>query len=298
MKYLSITLLTALLLLSSMGHAQTVTSPLKQMVETEQAFSKTAEEKDTRDAFMSFIADDGLLFRPTAVNGKKWMQDHPVPASDKHPLLAWQPVFARVATSGDLGFTTGPWEFKSDRSDEKPSGYGHFVTIWKKQVDGSWKFAVDLGISHPDSGGPLKLWQVSDERSAKTQKSVNVPEEQKKLTAQDLAFSNEGLKGGLIKAFTSFGAPDIRLYRNDRLPFVGREASLSYLSTIKQNFVWKPTQSDVARSGDLGYTVGTYEAVQANDPSGKVTELGSYLRIWQKQNGSWRIVLDVTNPVP
>lgn len=128
---------------------------------------------------MAFIADDGLLFRPNAVNGKKWMQDHPVPPSDKHPLLAWQPVFARMATSGDLGFTTGPWEFKNDKGDATPEGYGHFVTIWKRQTDGSWKFAVDLGISHPESGGPLKLWQVSDEPGERASKVVNVQEEKK-----------------------------------------------------------------------------------------------------------------------
>ena len=60
----------------------------------------------------------------------------------------------RHAASGDMGFTTGPWEAKGDINDEKPSGYGHFVTVWKKQADGSWKFVVDLGISHPQSGGP------------------------------------------------------------------------------------------------------------------------------------------------
>lgn len=297
MKYLSITLLSALLL-SAVSYAQTVTSPLRQMVETEQAFSKRAEEKDTRDAFMSFIADDGLLFRPNAVNGKKWMQDHPVPTSDKHPLLAWQPVFARMAASGDLGFTTGPWEFKNDKSDATPAGYGHFVTVWKRQPDGSWKFAVDLGISHPESGGPLRRWQVSEEPVAKSSKVINVPEEQKKLSDQDRAFSEQGLKSGLVKAFTSFAAADVRLYRNQLLPLVGRDESLGYLNSVKQNYVWKPAQSDVSQAGDLGYTVGTYEAVAPNGPSGKVTELGNYLRIWQKQNGSWRIVLDVTNPVP
>jgi ketosteroid isomerase-like protein len=127
------------------------------MVNTEQSFSKMAEEQNARDAFLAFIADDGLLFRPGAVNGKKWMQEHPVPPSDKNPLLAWQPAFAGMSASGDMGFTTGPWEFKADRSDEKPSGYGHFVTVWKKQADGTWKFVVDLGISHPQSGGPQTL---------------------------------------------------------------------------------------------------------------------------------------------
>src|SRR5215212_5260081 len=94
-------------------------SALQEMVKTEQAFSKMAEQKNTRDAFMTFIADDGLLFRPGAVNGKKWMIEHPVPPSDKKPLLAWQPSFAGMSASGDMGFTTGPWEFKGDIKDEK-----------------------------------------------------------------------------------------------------------------------------------------------------------------------------------
>src|SRR5687768_2792720 len=132
--------------------------PLEDMVKTEQAFSKMAEEKTTREAFMAYIADDGLLFRPGAVNGKKWMLDHPVPPSDKRPLLAWQPNYAQMAISGDMGFTTGPWEFKGDIKDAKPSGYGHFVTVWKKQGDSSWKWVVDIGISHPQSGGPQTLW--------------------------------------------------------------------------------------------------------------------------------------------
>jgi hypothetical protein len=84
-------------------------TPLQDMVKTEQAFSKMAEEKNTRDAFLAFIADDGLLFRPGAVNGKKWLIEHPPPQSDKKPLLAWQPAFAGMASSGDMGFTTGPW---------------------------------------------------------------------------------------------------------------------------------------------------------------------------------------------
>src|SRR5215218_2937580 len=99
-------------------------SALHEMVTTEQAFSKMAEEKNTRDAFLAFIADDGLLFRPGAVNGKKWLLENPLPPSDKKPLLAWQPSFAGMAASGDMGFTTGPWEFKNDIKDEKPSAYG------------------------------------------------------------------------------------------------------------------------------------------------------------------------------
>src|SRR6185369_15687886 len=149
-------------------------TPLQQMVQTQQAFSRTAAEKNVRDAFMAFIADDGLLFRPGPVNGKKWMNEHPVPPSDKHPLLAWQPAFARMSAARDLGFTTGPWEFKEDVKDEKPVGYGHFVTLWKKQADGTWKFVLDLGISHPMSGGPLTIWKVEDKIKTSPGKTVEV----------------------------------------------------------------------------------------------------------------------------
>src|SRR6201988_1807904 len=93
---------------SGITFTQKAASPLKTMVETEQTFSKTAAEKSTRDAFMAFIADDGLLFRPGAVNGKQRMPAHPVPPSEKRPLPAWQPAFADMSSAGDLGFTTGP----------------------------------------------------------------------------------------------------------------------------------------------------------------------------------------------
>ena len=134
-------------------------SALQDMVKTEQAFSKMAQDKSIREAFLAYIADDGLLFRPGAVNGKSWMLEHPVPPSDKRPVLVWQPAFAGMAASGDMGFTTGPWEAKADVNDEKPAGFGHFMTVWKKQADGSWKFVVDLGISHAQSGGPLIVWE-------------------------------------------------------------------------------------------------------------------------------------------
>ncbi len=66
--------LTVLLTFVSPGLAQKAdeSPPLGSLVNTERAFARTSEEKGTRDAFMAFIADDGILFRPTAVKGKQW----------------------------------------------------------------------------------------------------------------------------------------------------------------------------------------------------------------------------------
>ena len=264
---------------------------LQEMVKTEQAFSKMAEEKNTRDAFMAFIADDGLLFRPGAVNGKKWMIEHPVPPTDKKPLLAWQPAFAGMSRAGDLGFTTGPWEFKEDINDKKPSGYGHFVTLWKKQADGSWKFVVDLGITHPKPGGPQKLWNPSAQKMKPDPFAYPMTPED--LMARERKYADLA-KQGLFEAFLSYSSPEVRLYRVGSLPFVGIQPAATAFAATKGQLTWQPLGADVSNSGDLGYTHGTYEVT---DDTKKVTERGSYVHIWKKNDtGSWRVVLDVANP--
>jgi ketosteroid isomerase-like protein len=262
-------------------------SALQEMVKTEQAFSKMAQEKTIREAFMTFIADDGLLFRPGAVNGKKWMLEHPVPPSDKKPVLAWQPAFAGMAESGDMGFTTGPWEAKADIKDDKFSGHGHFVTVWKRQRDGSWRFVVDLGINHPQSGGPQTLWQPADTHKTKPYEPIDMPTERQSLLDWDRKYSAAVLKAGLPKAFVAFASPEVRLYRVNSLPFIGREAASEALAKTTDQIKWEPYAADVSQAGDLGYTHGTYEA------GGK---RGSYVRIWKNQNGTWQIVMDVANP--
>lgn len=298
MKYF---VLLAICLLPVVSLAQSTPNQpaFKSMIETEQAFSKMAEVKTTREAFMSFIADDGLLFRPGAVNGKKWMNENPVPAAPngKKPLLAWQPSFGGMSAAGDLGFSTGPWEFKSDIKDEKPAGYGHFVTLWKKQADNTWKFVIDLGVSHPTSGGPQAIWKVETKGDPIVGAFVDVGRSIRELLQREGKFSEESVKQGLPVAFKNFASEGVRLYVPENLPFVGREVSLKALSGMKGGMSWTAIAADVSRSGDLGYTHGTYEKTSADDPK-KVVEKGSYVHIWEKKDGEWKVVLAVTNVTP
>ena len=147
---------------STVGQNKNQASDLKTLVETERSFSRMSEEKGIRESFAAFIADDGILFRPGPVFGKKWMLENPLPSSTSRPLLTWQPIFAAVSRAGDLGYTTGPWQFKKDIKDDKPVGFGNFMTVWKKQTDGSWKFALDLGIGNPQPKVPATIWQPPD----------------------------------------------------------------------------------------------------------------------------------------
>lgn len=219
-------------------------SALQDMVKTEQAFSQMAQDQSIRDAFLTYIADDGLLFRPGAVNGKKWMLEHPVPESDKRPVLVWQPAFAGMAVSGDMGFTTGPWEAKADINDEKPQGYGDFVTVWKKQADGAWKFVVDLGISHPQSGGPQALWTPA-ETPKKEFKPVDVSIARETLLERDRNYAAAVLSRGFAKSYAAYAARQVRLYRANNLPFIGRDAAIEQLSKTTGEFKWIPIGGDV-----------------------------------------------------
>ena len=285
----------ALLVLVATTQKPTTESPLHSMVATERAFSQASADKGTRDSFLMFIADDGILFRPTAVLGKKWMQEHPVPPSDKRPLLAWQPIFADIAAADDMGYTFGPWELKQDIKDPKPVAFGHFFTMWKKQADGAWRFAIDLGISHPQSATPATPWQPGPLATTKAEApNVPVATSREALTSRDREFSQASASQGSVAAFSAYAADEVRLFRNDHLPFVGKRAIATALSSSKGVLTWQPAFADASRSGDLGYTYGTYE----EKTDGVMTAKGNYMRFWKKQGEVWRMVVDVADPLP
>lgn len=291
--------LTLLLVFVSLGFSQQAKekSALQTMVNTELAFAKMAAEQGIRPSFMAFIADDGILFRPGPVKGKQWMVDHPLPASDKQPLLSWYPSVADMARAGDMGYTTGPWEFKADVHDAKAVAFGNFLTVWKRQADGSWKFAIDLGISNPQPDKPIALWQVpKNYKESDKIKPANVSALQAELRDRDSEFSSASAASGAQKAFASFAADDVRTLRNEHAPFIGKAAAAVVLPANSSVWTWEPAFADVSGSGDLGYTYGTYRIASKDSPS-KILESGNYYRIWKKQGNKWLAVTDLLDPV-
>ena len=287
--------LIALFAFAAIVQKPTTESPLHSMVATERAFSQASADKGTRDSFLMFIADDGILFRPSAVLGKKWLLEHPVPLLDNRPLLSWQPIFADIAASGDMGYTFGPWEFKQSITDRKPAAFGHFVTMWRRQADGTWRFAIDLGVSHPQSATPATPWVPAPvAKTAANAASVPFAASREALMNRDREFSQESARQGLVAAFTKYAAAEVRLFRNGHFPFSGKGAIAEALAVNKGVLRWEPAFADASRSGDLGYTYGLYEA----KTDGELTAKGNYMRFWKKQNGVWWVVVDVDDPLP
>jgi ketosteroid isomerase-like protein len=297
----ALSLLLILVVLAAGGFAQKkevdVQSELRSLVETERAFARTATTRGIRDSFLAYLADDGILFRPKPVNGKQWMRARPA----RPGLLTWQPIYADVASAGDLGYTTGPWEFREKGPEDKPVAFGNFVTLWKKQMDGTWKFVVDLGISNPQPAGASAPWQPPANNlksKGKSAHKANVESERASLLSTDREFSKASVAQGMVNAFLSYMADDVRLYRNDSFPFVGKEAARAALAERQGVLNWEPTKAEVSQSGDLAYTYGTYD-FKGSGSDDHAAENGNYLRIWKRQaNGKWKVVLDLLDPIP
>ena len=119
------------------------------LIKLEADFAKAVAEHG-QSAFVTYFADDGVeLEEGGGINTREDMKKQP--AWPEGSFLTWTPVHADMAASGDLGYTYGNYIYKSKDKDGKiVTSYGKYVSIWKKQKDGSWKVAVDIGNLSPE----------------------------------------------------------------------------------------------------------------------------------------------------
>jgi ketosteroid isomerase-like protein len=124
------------------------------LMELDRAFARATAIKGI-DGWVEFTADDAIFMPEGAdiVRGKEAVRKFYAPMFARPGFaLAWRPLEAFVAPSEDVGYTIGEWRSKGLDKTGKPyatQGKYKYLTIWKKQKDGSWKVAVDVGNSSP-----------------------------------------------------------------------------------------------------------------------------------------------------
>ena len=263
---------------------------IQSLVQSEKSFAQASVAKGICASFLEYLAEDALVFRPRPVNGKKYYREQ----KSIKGILSWEPVFADASLAGDLGYTTGPYLFRKNTNSS--AGYGHFVSVWKKQRDDRWKVVIDLGVRH-DSGDFNVKNIFSPPLRVSADKYVDQQNEQSVLLGTDRAFSALTEKRGIVHSISSFASATIRLYREGFTPFVGINAVVKTLFQMKSVFSWDPDQAVVAKSGDLGYTYGTMIR-KYGDAAAETSEQNYYVRIWRKdKQRNWKVVLDIALPV-
>lgn len=287
---LSVGLLCAALSLGWAASAQqpaTRRTNLDALVDAERAFARAAATKGTRDAFLEFLADDGIIFQPGPINGKEfWRQRQP-----RKGLLSWQPVYADVSAAGDLGYTTGPFEFRPSGPDDKPTAFGQYFTIWRRQSGGSWKAVLDRGISHPAPTMPMPLLKYAADVSLRN-RSGSIGRDA--ILKAESKFADLAAHDGWRRAAAAYFAADVRALRDNSFPAVGKAAASAIAYPDASVFSWRPAIAVISASDDLGYSYGTYEF---KSPSR--AEKGIYVRMWKRQSDkSLKVVIDiqVANP--
>jgi ketosteroid isomerase-like protein len=255
--------------------AETLDEAVRGLVDAERKFYQTGQEKGTRAAFLAFLAPDGIVFRPGPVNGQEVWSKREETGLD----LVWEPTFAAIARSGDFGYDTGPAKWRAKKTDEKFTGFGHFISIWKKQKDGSWKAALDCGIEHMESDAIPRLeLVVPGNQGTGTLESLQKAQSDFVVTA----------KLDFTKAFRQFGSDQVRLYRNGSFPTVGKETGSRLLGPEQAGIAMEVMKTDMSSNADLAYSYGRCVDTprQAEKPS-------HFLQVWQTDtSGTWKLVLD------
>jgi len=113
----------------------------------EAAWSSAAGAKDV-NAAVAYYADDASIFPPNGpiATGKEaitqmWTELIQAPGA----AISWQTAKVEVARSGDLAYSSGTYEYAmNDPAGNPVADRGKYVTVWKKQADGSWKVVADI----------------------------------------------------------------------------------------------------------------------------------------------------------
>ena len=253
-----------------------------QLARTEREFSRTAGMKGIKSAFLAYLDDQSTVFYPRPVNGREAISADPeTPGS-----LVWWPSVVEVASSGDLGFTTGPSEYRSGDSTDKAVHYGHFVSVWRKNREGSWKVLLDIGTGYPEQERKNEIVRFRQLHP----RAKDLPAEKNigrsGLLASDTAFSNLGMELSSDSALMNFGAEGVRVYRPGAFPAEGKRNVRALLGEEKIfRFIFNDGQ--VSSAGDFGFTYGI--AINAT------SDTSNYVRIWRKED-RWKVLVDVMKP--
>ena len=90
---------------------------------------------------VAFIDTDPRKFRGPAAVQERMGPDQPGVS------LTWSAYFTDVSDDGTLGYNYGRFESRRPGKDGQESVRGGwFLSIWKRQPDGSWKYVMDTGV--------------------------------------------------------------------------------------------------------------------------------------------------------
>jgi ketosteroid isomerase-like protein len=258
-------------------------SDRQKMFDAEKALSQAAADRGVKSAFLDFLADDAILFLPTAVNGKDYWKLHDEPTTQ----LVRNMTFGDVSSNGRLGYTTGNWRLYQKGKSESGAEFGQYVTVWEKKPDGNFRASLDIRIRHEklsfkETNHP---WPVGGTSEAN---AVGWSAADPSMNFLKMSMSYRTLGG----AYDEFADKDVRLLRDGAPPIVGKKNVVK--ATKQYTSVAFPRKVALLETGDMAYVWNVCEFSDNNEGR----EQGNCLHIWKLHGNKWRIVMGVFAAIP
>lgn len=248
------------------------------------------KQKGIGEALKKSIDENSRILLPGGmVSARDFLEELPDSA-----VISWEPVYARIAKSGDWGFTSGPFTCRENNSE--PVRYGTYLSLWKKNRKGAWKLAYTSAVFHgkPKNEEPKLVFL-----NPKNNKFIHQRSQSRLEQRKDIIISSDQLYGTILKADNpiarkEFLSDDTRLLFPHREPIIGKKAVNAFWEKQEGKLSSKPIDADRAYSGELSMTYG--EAVISNK-KGDVKNY-NYIRIWEIQpEFNWNVIAEMFVPV-
>ena len=126
----------------------------QQILAQEEAWNRAYADRNA-EALANFFAEDAAMASPgeQLVRGKDSIREATAAyAKDPNLNVTFRANRVEIADSGDLAYTRGQYMFTgtSSSTNQPETSRGYYLTVWKKQADGSWKAVEDFITPGPD----------------------------------------------------------------------------------------------------------------------------------------------------
>ncbi|MFN0138850.1 MAG: hypothetical protein ACKVQW_02030 [Pyrinomonadaceae bacterium] len=236
------------------------------------------ENKGARAAFLEYLASDGVVFKPQAVNGLEFWTKQPGKSVEQHRRSV---TIGDISANGLIGYATGSWELNPNGKRDSATKFGQYVTIWEKKRDSRFRAVLSIDITHSEiTETRSKHVVAADDKRDSNKRGWSVADAS--MNFQRVAMSEDALSG----AYDKFIGEDARILLDGLPPLTGRKAIVSearrYRSVLFPNKVISFQTADIAYMWNpCSYT--TSEGIEA----------GNCLQVWKLRNKKWWIVLGV-----
>lgn len=254
------------------------------------------------DAWASYFAEDGMMLSDGggAIRGRQAILEAMVPfLGNPDNSLRWKPLLQEVSNDATLAYTVGSYHLSAKTAEgQTVSREGKYLSVWRREADGTWKVAVDLGnpgLPFPEGTEPPAA--VREAKGAAPSRGAEAEEES--LRQADAAFQKAVAERG-AEACAEFFADDGVLYDYGRPVAVGPQAAAAVVSALLaggvSSLAWEPLGVELSGDASLGLTYGWFETTAKGADGEEKVSQGKYATVWRKlPDGSWKVVVDVAN---